>query len=76
MLAPKSAEAAEAHAAGTIENLVVSKGQLELETGGEKYSLVAGDAILFEADKAHTYRNSGTVEARVFLVMTYAERVG
>jgi transcriptional regulator with XRE-family HTH domain len=76
VLAPKSSEAAEAHAAGTMENLVVSKGQLELETGGEKFSLLAGDAILFEADKSHTYRNTGTVEARVFLVMTYAERVG
>lgn len=76
ILAPKGAEAAEAHAPGTMENLVVSKGQLELETAGQTWSLGPGDAILFEADKAHTYRNVGSSEARLFLVMTYAEQVG
>lgn len=76
VLAPKGVEAADAHAPGTVENLVVSKGQLELEVGGERYSLGAGDAILFEADKPHAYRNPGAGETRVFLVMTYAEQVG
>lgn len=76
VIAPKGVEAADPHAPGTLENLVVSKGQLELEVAGEKFALVAGDAILFEADKRHTYRNPGSTEARVFLVMTYAERVG
>jgi transcriptional regulator with XRE-family HTH domain len=76
VLAPKGVESADAHAPGTVENLVVSKGQLELVVGGETYSLVAGDAILFEADKAHTYRNAGTTETRLYLVMTYAEQVG
>jgi quercetin dioxygenase-like cupin family protein len=56
--------------------MVVSRGTLELETAGETYVLTAGDAILFEADKPHAYKNPGTVEARVFLVMTYAEQVG
>ncbi|MBL8924544.1 MAG: helix-turn-helix transcriptional regulator [Myxococcaceae bacterium] len=76
VLAPKGLESAEAHAPGTVENLVVSKGQLELVVGGDTYSLGAGDAILFEADKAHTYRNTGTSETRLYLVMTYAEQVG
>lgn len=76
VIAPKGIESADAHAAGTMENLVVSKGQLELDVAGETYSLTAGDAILFEADKAHSYRNAGTVEARLYLVMTYAEQVG
>jgi quercetin dioxygenase-like cupin family protein len=76
VLAPKAVEVADPHAPGTVENLVVSKGQLEIEAAGETYGLAIGDAILFEADKPHTYRNVGTTEARVYLVMTYAEQVG
>jgi transcriptional regulator with XRE-family HTH domain len=75
-LAAKGVEAADAHAAGTLENLVVTRGQLDLETGGEVFSLDTGDAILFEADKPHVYRNPGSSETRVYLVMTYAEQVG
>ncbi|MCA2976909.1 MAG: helix-turn-helix transcriptional regulator [Myxococcaceae bacterium] len=76
VIAPRGVEAADSHAAGTMENLVVSKGQLELETAGETYTLAAGDAILFEADKPHAYKNPGSTETRVYLVMTYAEQVG
>jgi len=36
---------------------------------------VAGDAIQFEADVRHEYRNGGTVETVIYLVMTYAERL-
>jgi hypothetical protein len=35
-----------------------------------------GDAILFEADTARSDRNSGTGEARLFLVMSYVEVIG
>ena len=72
-LAPKATEAAEAHAPGTVENLVVADGQLELLVGKETHRLEAGDAILFEADVAHSYVNVGARECVMFLVMTYAE---
>ena len=75
-LQPNGVEQAEAHAPGTTENLVVSKGSVEIVTGGETHRLTAGDAILFEADSAHEYRNAGTSEAVLYLVMTYAEQVG
>ena len=32
-----------------------------------------GDAIVFVADVPHTYRNPGTIETLLYLVMTYAE---
>lgn len=75
-LAPKGVEKAEAHAAGTTENLVVAKGSISVEAGGTLHELGAGDAILFEADVPHVYRNTGAGEAVVYLVMTYAEAVG
>jgi transcriptional regulator with XRE-family HTH domain len=73
-LAPTSVEKAEAHPAGTTENLVVVSGVLSLAIGGERHRLAAGDAILFEADVAHEYRNDDKEPLRMFLVMTYGPR--
>jgi transcriptional regulator with XRE-family HTH domain len=75
-LAPKGVEAADAHAPGTQENLVVVKGAVEVVAGAETHRLEAGDAILFEADQPHAYKNAGPGEAVMYLVMTYAEQVG
>jgi quercetin dioxygenase-like cupin family protein len=76
-LAPLHREDADPHAAGTRENLVVAKGAVEITAGAERpVVLSAGDAILFEADVPHSYRNLGTEEAVLFLVMTYVESIG
>ena len=75
-LAARSAEHAEAHAPGTTENLVVSRGQVEIRVGRSKHELGTRDSILFDADIAHSYVNLGDEEALIYLVMTYAERVG
>lgn len=78
-LAAKATEAADAHAPGTVENLVVAEGQLELvveRPGGhsETHRLEAGDAIVFEADVPHSYINVGGKECVMYLVMTYADQ--
>ncbi len=75
-LTAKGVEKAEGHAPGTMENLVVAKGAVEIVVGAETHKLEAGDAILFEADQAHVYKNAGSGEAILYLVMTYAEQVG
>jgi transcriptional regulator with XRE-family HTH domain len=75
-LAPNAQERAEPHPPGTSENLVVTQGRLEISAGEELHCLETGDAILFEADRPHVYRNPGTVDAVMYLVMTYAETVG
>lgn len=70
-------ENAEAHAPGTIENIILAKGQLEIQAGQEApHYLSEGDAILFEADVPHSYRNPGDSDAIAYLVMTYVEAVG
>ena len=69
-------ERAEAHPPGTLENLIVTRGTLEMEVGSERHLLASGDAILFEADQPHVYRNVGGEDAVMYLVMTYAEEVG
>ena len=73
---PRSEERAEAHAPGTTENLVVAAGAVEIEVEGVRHQLRTGDAMVFEADSPHAYRNSGEGEAVMFLVMVYAESVG
>lgn len=76
-LAPLHRENADAHAPGTRENLVVARGAVEITSGsGRPVTLSEGDAIVFEADVPHSYRNLGTEEALLFLVMTYIETIG
>ncbi len=75
-LAGGAAEEAEPHAPGTIENLVVSAGSVEIQVESERSALGPGDSILFHADVPHAYRNPGADEAVMYLVMTYAETVG
>ncbi len=57
-----------------MENLVVASGEIEMQVGGECHALGTGDAIRFEADVPHEYRNPGRREAVLYLVMTYADR--
>lgn len=71
-----SEERADPHPPGTLENLIIARGTLEMEVGAERHLLTTGDAILFEADKPHVYRNVGTDDVTMYLVMTYAEEVG
>jgi transcriptional regulator with XRE-family HTH domain len=69
-------EHAEAHAPGTLENLVVSSGSVEIDVSGARHELSTGDALMFEADSPHVYRNRGRGEAIIYLVMTYSNAVG
>jgi transcriptional regulator with XRE-family HTH domain len=75
-LAPHAVEHAMAHASGTLENLTVVVGEIEIEAGGRAHVLHADDAILFEADVPHVYRNRGVLTAVMYLVMSYVESVG
>ena len=73
-LAGKSVEDANPHPPGTLENLVVARGAIDLTVGGTSHHLDTGDAILFEADVAHQYANPGNADAVMYLVMTYLTR--
>jgi quercetin dioxygenase-like cupin family protein len=71
-IAPGHTERSQAHAPGTSENLVIIEGALEIVTGREPpYRLNAGDAIHFDADVPHSYRNIGEGVARAHLILAY-----
>jgi transcriptional regulator with XRE-family HTH domain len=62
----------EAHAAGTSETLVVTKGVLEVTVGREEaYRLETGDSMVFQAGLPHAYANPGTETAGFHLVVQY-----
>jgi transcriptional regulator with XRE-family HTH domain len=75
-LSPGGVEKADPHNPGTIENLVIASGAMEIEVAGRKELLGPGDAIVFEADVPHVYRNRADDETVAYLVMTYADTVG
>jgi transcriptional regulator with XRE-family HTH domain len=74
-LAPRATETAEPHPPGTVENLVVASGALEMRVGDNHHHLATGDAIQFDADAPHEYHNPSGKEAVIYLVMTYGEKV-
>ena len=74
-LTANSVEEADPHPIGTTENLVVTSGTLELTVGKVRHQLDTGDAIFFEADVPHSYRNPGSTNLTMYLVMSYANRV-
>jgi quercetin dioxygenase-like cupin family protein len=53
---------------------VVTSGTIEMVVGDERHKLKTGDAIVFEADVPHQYKNPGSSTAVMYLVMTYAEK--
>jgi len=71
-IAPHHSFFSEAHAPCTLESLVVTRGHIEITVGKEPPErLEEGDAIVFEGDVPHSYRNLGPRESRLYLVMSY-----
>ena len=70
-LAARASHAAEPHAPGTSEMLVVLSGALRMRLGVERHDLGSGDSISFRADQPHVYENPGASEARYHNVIVY-----
>ena len=70
-LAPRSQHAAEAHARGTHEVLIVLTGACRIHVDGESHDLAPGDSICFPADRPHIYENPGGSEARYHNLVAY-----
>ena len=74
-LAAHGIEHAVPHPPGTVENLAVNRGSVEVDVRGQSFRLDAGDVLVFEADAPHSYRNPTRQDALMYLVMTYAQPV-
>ncbi len=71
-LAPLGVEDADPHPPGTMENIVVCQGTVEITVDGQRFLLATNDALVFQADTPHVYRNPANADAVMYLVMTYS----
>ena len=63
---------AEPHLALSEEFLTVFAGQAEIMVGDQAYRLNLGDSLRFQADRPHSYRNTGDADALLSLLISYA----
>lgn len=63
-------EQARSHQHAGIEFLYVISGKLAVSLGESEYVLAAGDAIYFQSDTPHSYRNKGSAECTGIIVTT------
>ena len=66
--APGGVLESEAHPPGSIENLSVLEGVLEVRVGTERWTLNAGDTVRYRADRPHQITNCGSATARATMV--------
>jgi quercetin dioxygenase-like cupin family protein len=70
-IGPAHTETFPAAPAGTKKSLVLLAGEVSVTVGEDTPTrLCNGDAILFNADAQHQFRNTGDAEAKAFLVVT------
>jgi transcriptional regulator with XRE-family HTH domain len=70
-LQPGAIVRSEAHPPGTLTNLVVVAGALDIEWDSQLQQLELGDAIHFLSDSPHAFLNRASVAARLYLVAQF-----
>jgi len=68
-------EQAQPRAPGTLANLVVGAGTVEITVERTTHTLEAGDAMSFGCDVPHAFRNTGRVDALIYLVVTHLDPI-
>lgn len=63
------------HPQGSIENLSVTEGELNVVIGNESWSVPAGETLRYRADRPHLIRNLGKQTARATMVNILAHAV-
>ncbi|EKU48601.1 helix-turn-helix domain-containing protein [Staphylococcus massiliensis] len=63
----------ESHPKGSIESIIVNQGVLELSINDQTYVVQEHEAIRFECDVPHTYKNVGHTDVSLSAVIYYPE---
>ncbi len=71
-LEPGGTHSSTPHAAGVTEYVFVATGSLEMEIEGACHQVGPGQAIVFQGDVGHIYRNRGQEPVNTFIVIHYA----
>ena len=72
VIAPCGFLKAEPHLANTEEYITVFSGNVEIVAAEQIFILSEGDSIRFLADVPHSYRNTGSNEAQLSMLLYYA----
>jgi len=75
-LRPGETHASDPHPAGTVEIARIDEGELTLVLDGRAHRIPAGCTASYEAGTAHSYRNEGTVDCRLTLVVSVPPPAG
>jgi XRE family transcriptional regulator, regulator of sulfur utilization len=70
-LEPGASHISEPHHTGIEEYVMVCEGTMNLIIGDRTYTLSDGDAINFNADINHGYKNEGTITLRAYMILYY-----
>ena len=68
---PGEAYVSGGHGENTKEYVLVNRGRLILEIEGESYQVNRGDALRFDSDNTHIYRNGGDEPLELVSVFSY-----
>lgn len=60
------------HTPGTREYLTCERGEIELAAAGSRWTLRAGDVVVFRGDQKHSYRNPGRTTTIAYSVIAFA----
>ena len=63
------------HPQGSVENLTVLSGRLDVTVGGETWSASEGETLRYRADRPHCIRNTGDTPAHATMVNILAHTV-
>lgn len=61
----------EPHLRGTLEFITVFSGRLEIDAGGHRLLVAAGESVRFQADTVHSYRNTGEQTTVLQMILSH-----
>lgn len=59
------------HGENTKEYVMVKSGELSLSVDGKEFVVKTGDAVRFDSDKDHEYRNQGQEKLEIICIFTF-----
>lgn len=71
VIEPSGSLSAEPHLNGAEEYITVFSGRVEIAVADERFELAKGDSIRFCANVPHSYRNVGTEQAELSMLIYY-----
>lgn len=70
-LDPKKSQSSLSHNPGVEEHVFVKEGSMDIDINGKVETILKDEAIIFEGDQPHTYKNTGSHILKLFILIYY-----